>query len=74
MRTQNQRTSKGIKPENHLPPLETPILLHVLSCNAGKPLPANSFSRSHVAVSLDDPNLVESAEKVCKTLRKISVI
>lgn len=72
--TQSKRTSEGIKAENRLPPLETSILQHVLPSNFGNPQPANSLSRSHVAVSLGDHNLMESADKVCKTLGKVSLI
>lgn len=50
---------------------------HSLSAHSstfGDQQPANSLSRSHVAVSLGDRNLVESADKLCKALGKMSLV
>lgn len=43
-------------------------------CPFGAQQPANALSRYHEAVSLGDRNLVESADKPCKALGKMSLV
>lgn len=50
------------------------LYIHILPCTFADQQPANSLSRSHVAVSLGDHNLVESADRLCKALGKMSLV